>query len=196
MNFIKSIILSFALISTSFAEPIKDMFGVSFGDKFDVTKGIKVKTPFRDDSDVYQFVPSIPYRAFVTYYVMITPKTHIIYGIYAKSRSELDSQLLIDEEKLIKIITYKKYGIEAAFIITNVEFAFSKRVVKEPEKNKIQDEYDKMREEIQQRYRDLTSYSVEYTLKLVYRDGIFKEQAHRERDELVIEAAKVDFSGL
>ena len=179
MNFIKSILLSLALISTSFAEPIKDMFGVSFGDKFDVTKGIKVKTLFRDDLDVYQFVPSIPYRAFVTYYVMITPKTHIIYGIYAKSSSESNHQLLIDEEKLIKIIILKKYGMEPFYagFITNIKMKAADGdtlIYNTPVKHT----------------------HLEYTLELVYRNQYFAQQAIRERDELTLEAAKVDSSGL
>ncbi len=99
------------LISTGLswaAEPVTGAFGIQLGQKFD---------PSRADRDVgpngvmmFRFEPQAPYPKLTHYYVMITPKSRLVYGIVARGEIE-DEEDREREAKILRDFLYKKYGI-------------------------------------------------------------------------------------
>jgi len=87
---------------------ISGAFGIELGAKFDTTSIIG-KGSLTDGTPMYMFEPEKPFRSFSKYYVLITPKTNKVYGIWGIG--EIDSDpMCTKEQDLLMAILNKKYG--------------------------------------------------------------------------------------
>jgi len=88
-------------------EPITGGFGLNFGQIFNTEDSDY--PALRSGKDfAYVFEPSQPYEKFDTYFAVVTPITHIVYGIGAVGKTEF-SDCKPDMDVLVSILS-EKYG--------------------------------------------------------------------------------------
>jgi hypothetical protein len=155
-------------------EHIEGAFGINLGEEFDTTKAIG-KGSLTDGTIMYMFNSSKPFRSFSKYYVLITPKTNKVYGIWAIGDIESDPMCEKEQDLLMSILT-KKYGKPEN---TNSMFSFMDT------------------ETIQNGNRTIITKCSGYSdvsIDIRYYDNNLKSIAEKERIEL--ESEKLDASGL
>lgn len=179
-TFLILLLFNFFFIANSHGEQkIMGAFGVQLGEYFDPSSAIGTGE-LTDGTPMYQFNPKKKFRSFHDYYVLITPKTHKIYGIWGIGTSE-NPQKCEKEQALIMDLLQKKYGIQE----NDVSFDSSTSV-----KN------------IDQGNRDITVKCsgfadmsfVDMSINIRYYDRELKKLAEKERLEIV--GSNVDDSGL
>ena len=155
-------------------ESIEGAFGKFLGDYFD-PKSATGKSALTDGTPMYRFNPKNPYRAFNSYFVMITPKSNRIFSIWAIGGFDNSSKAKNEQSVLLKVLE-SKYGSKGK------QDLFSAL-------------YDSESINHGDRYI-LTKVSgvFDVTLEVRYYDKKLKEVAEEER--LEIESNKVDSSGL
>jgi hypothetical protein len=101
----------YPLAGNSFAlEPIGSAFGKRLGSSFDPASAVSVGELFWGDGEkTYTFTPLEPYAGLDTYYVLLTPITHRIYGIWAQQSMTSDEDCHREQDALMAILR-KKYG--------------------------------------------------------------------------------------
>ncbi len=167
------------IANTHGEQKIMGAFGIQLGDYFDTTSAIGTGE-LEDGTPMYQFTPEKKFRSFDDYYVLITPKTHKIYGIWGIGTAE-NSQKCEKEQALIMDLLKKKYGVK--------------------EKEGFFDPVTGAKN-IDQGNRDVTVKCsgfrdmsfVDMSINIRYYDRELKKLAEEERLEIV--SSKVDDSGL
>lgn len=167
------------IANTHGEQKIIGAFGIQLGDYFDTTSAIGTGE-LEDGTPMYQFTPEKKFRSFDDYYVLITPKTHKIYGIWGIGTAE-NSQKCEKEQALIMDLLKKKYGVK--------------------EKESFFDPVTGAKN-INQGNRDVTVKCsgfgdmsfVDMSINIRYYDRELKKLAEEERLEIV--GSKVDASGL
>lgn len=155
-------------------EKITGAFGIELGQNFNPREAIG-KGSLTDGTPMYQFSPKKKFRSFSTYYVLLTPKTHKVYSIWAIGNTENDPSCK-KEQALLMAILQKKYGkVEQDQLFSSL--------------------YDIKQIDQGNRYV-LTKCSGfgDVSLDIRYKDKKLEEQAEKER--IIIESEKVDSSGL
>lgn len=87
------------------SEKIEGAFGLKLGDPFQPKNAAVSKFGFAAG---YEFTPEKPNSALTTYFVYITPNSHLIYQIVAVGTAE-DSQSASNMSKKIRAIVGRKY---------------------------------------------------------------------------------------
>ncbi len=87
---------------------ITGAFGKKLGDVFDPASAIG-KGALTDGTPMYQFQPDKPFRSFTSYYVLITPTSHLIYAIWGIGPCE-NAESGEKEQALLMELLEKKYG--------------------------------------------------------------------------------------
>jgi hypothetical protein len=153
---------------------ITGAFGINLGDKFDFDMKIGAGE-LTDGTPLHKFYPSKSFRSFENYYVLTTPKTGIVYGIWGIGSMENQSKSK-KEQALIMSILEDKYGK------ADKDGLFS-----EIEGEKRIDQGN--------RYIivNIEGFS-DVTIDIRYYDSELKKLAEKERVEL--ESSKLDSSGL
>ncbi len=167
------------IANTHGEQKIMGAFGIQLGDYFDTSSAIGTGE-LEDGTPMYQFSPEKKFRSFDDYYVLITPKTHKIYGIWGIGTAE-NSQKCEKEQALIMDLLKKKYGVK--------------------EKEGFFDPVTGAKN-IDQGNRDVTVKCsgfrdmsfVDMSINIRYYDRELKKLAEEERLEIV--GSKVDDSGL
>jgi hypothetical protein len=167
------------IANTHGEQKIMGAFGIQLGDYFDTSSAIGTGE-LEDGTPMYQFSPEKKFRSFDDYYVLITPKTHKIYGIWGIGTAE-NSQKCEKEQALIMDLLKKKYGVK--------------------EKEGFFDPVTGAKN-IDQGNRDVTVKCsgfrdmsfVDMSINIRYYDRELKKLAEEERLEIV--SSKVDDSGL
>jgi len=167
------------IANTHGEQKIMGAFGIQLGDYFDTSSAIGTGE-LEDGTPMYQFSPEKKFRSFDDYYVLITPKTHKIYGIWGIGTAE-NSQKCEKEQALIMDLLKKKYGVK--------------------EKEGFFDPVTGAKN-IDQGNRDVTVKCsgfrdmsfVDMSINIRYYDRELKKLAEEERLEIV--GSKVDGSGL
>ena len=155
-------------------ESIEGAFGKFLGDYFDPESAIG-KGALTDGTPMYRFNPKNPYRAFNQYYVMITPKSNLIFSIWGIGDFDSSPKAKNEQSVLLKVLE-SKYG-------------------RKENQDWLSTLYDKESIDHGDRYI-LTKVSgvFDVTLEVRYYDKKLQEVAEEER--LEIESNKVDSSGL
>lgn len=167
------------IANTHGEQKIMGAFGVQLGDYFDPSSAIGTGE-LEDGTPMYQFNPEKKFRSFDDYYVLITPKTHKIYGIWGIGTAE-NSQKCEKEQALIMDLLQKKYGVQ--------------------EKERLFDPLTDVKN-IGQGNRDVTVKCsgfgdmsfVDMSINIRYYDRELKKLAEEERLEII--GSQVDDSGL
>jgi hypothetical protein len=153
---------------------IKEAFGMPLGAKWSPSKAIGSGS-LTDGTPMYQFSPTKKFRSFDRYFVLLTPKTNRIYGIWAMGKCE-NSSTGKKERAVIMTLLEKKYGSkEKSGLIATL--------------------YDA--KQITQGSRSVlvkVSGMFDTSIEIRYTDSDLSALAEKERIE--IEASKVDDSGL
>ena len=178
----RSAVISFLLLTLNLLfssqtygeEKITGAFGMKLGNYFDPSSAIG-STELTDGTPMYRFSPKKEFRSFDRYYVMITPKTHKIYGIWGIGKAE-NTEKCKKEQAIIMELLQKKYGFQ--------------------EKEGLFDSLWDMKEIDQGNRYIIVKYSgfMDVTIDIRYYDRDLEKLAEKERIEL--EASKVDSSGL
>ena len=131
-NLRKSIILIAVIFSApnifateSGNSPIISFLGQKFGAKFNTANSKMEELP--PNLTGYTFSPEKIFRNFSKCYVLLTPKTRRIYGVYIQSKAETQSKA-DDEHRLCVKILEKKYRLTAKK--ENADFASEYHVIK------------------------------------------------------------------
>ena len=164
----------FAATSALSADKIEGAFGKKLGDQFDPSTAIGTGK-LTDGTPMYRFSPTNEFRAFTDYFVLITPKTHRIWCIWAQGSTE-NTDTGKKEQDLVMLILKDKYG--------------------EPKKQRAIDRLGDVKV-IDQGNRCITTKLTgiaKVTFDVRYMDLLHSEQADKEH--LQEEARKVDKSGL
>ena len=155
-------------------EKIEDAFGKKLGAFFDISTAIG-KSSLTDGTPMYQFTPQNRFRSFDRYFVLITPKTKKIYGIWAIGNVK-NTSVGEKEQAVIMSLLKKKYGeskkeglFDDLMGVTQINHGNRYIAVK-------------------------VSGFMDVTIDIRYYDRALKEIAEKERIEL--EAEKVDDGGL
>lgn len=90
------------------APQITGAFGVEFGDVFHPTEQTET-ADLTDGTTGYKFTPKKGFREFSDFYVLITPKTHKVYSIWAVAKLRGIEQARHEREVVFKILN-EKYG--------------------------------------------------------------------------------------
>ncbi len=98
------------IANTDGGQEIIGAFGLQLGDYFDPSSAIG-QGELTDGTPMYQFEPKKKFRSFDEYYILVTPMTHKIYGIWGIGTSE-NPQKCEKEQALIMDLLQKKYGIQ------------------------------------------------------------------------------------
>lgn len=155
-------------------EKIEGAFGIKLGQQFDfnLSRGTASLT---DGTPLYSFKPENKFRSFRQYYVLITPKTNLVYGIWGIGDVD-NTEIGKQEQAVIMEILKNKYG--------------------EVEKEGFLDIMSDTQQIDQGDRYVLTKVSgfTDITLDIRYYDKKLKTQAEKERIE--IEASKVNSDGL
>ena len=169
------VLLSFVFVgSVNAAEKIVGAFGIKLGQQFNPDNAIGM-AKLTDGTPMYQFNPKKKFRLFKRYYVLITPKTHKVYGIWGISNMEnLDTCKA--EQKVLMAILEKKYG----------------KAKKEGLMSALMDA--KMIDQGNRYVLTKCSGIVDVTLEIRYYDMKLKNLAEKER--ISLEAKQVDDSAL
>lgn len=174
----KTTIITVALSLVANIAPAQDKiegaFGKKLGDVFDPSKAIG-KDALTDGTPMYQFTPDKPFRSFKKYYVLITPTTHKIYGIWGIGSVE-NTATGKKEQALIMQLLQQKYGTK--------------------QKEGVMDGLYDIQQVTQGNRRVLTKITgiIDATIDIRYYDSDLEKAAETERLEL--ESKKVDGSGL
>lgn len=163
-----------ASLPTGQVDGINEAFGKKLGSVFNPASAIG-EGALTNGTRMYQFTPTKSFRSFTKYYVLITPKTHQIYSIWAIGEVT-NTETGKKEQDLIMELLTKKYGAS--------------------EKQGI---FDTMRDSkiITHGTRSVStkiSGIIDATLDIRYTDHDLDKIAEKER--LSIEGNKVDASGL
>lgn len=156
------------------AEKIIGAFGKELGAKFEPSSAIG-SGELTDGTPMFQFSPTNRFRSFSKYYVMISPKSHIIYSIWGIGSIENDPTCK-KEQQVILAILKDKYGQPLKKDLSMTLFDT---------------------EMIDRGGRDIVLKChgfMDATIEIRYTDRLLKEQANNERIE--IEGKKLDSSGL
>lgn len=153
---------------------ISGAFGITFGCKFNPDFSIG-QGSLKDGTPMYMFQPVNKFRSFNQYFVMITPKTHLVYSIWAIGNIK-NTETGKKEQAVIVSLLEQKYG-------------------KQEENNLVPNLYDAVL--IRQSDRDImvkvSGVFNDHTIDIRYFDNEIKALAEKERIE--IESKKVDSSG-
>ncbi len=167
------------IANTHGEQEIMGAFGVQLGDYFDPSSAIGTGE-LTDGTPMYKFDPKKKFRSFNEYYVLITPKTHKIYGIWGIGTVG-NSQKCEKEQALIMDLLQKKYGVQ---------------------ENEVPFDPLTGAKNIDQGNRDVTVKCsgfvdmsfVDMSINIRYYDRELKKLAEKERLEIV--GSNVDDSGL
>ena len=171
------LILTLLCVNSNFLfsqQPIDSAFGISLGGIFDTVKAVG-KSSLTDGTPMYMFQPTKPFRSFSKYYVLITPKTNKVYGIWAIGDVESDPMCKKEQDLLMAILT-KKYGqsgnkdLMSNFMDVETIQSDNRKIITK-----------------------CSGYS-DVTIDIRYYDNDLKSIAEKERIEL--ESEKLDASGL
>lgn len=179
MNNINMFTFFFLLLLIPFSvviaeDRINGAFGMNLGQTFDPEMAIG-KASLTDGTPMYRFVPKKKFRSFSHYYVLITPKSHIVYAIWGIGEIK-NTSVCKKEQKLLMSILKDKYG-------------------KEKKKDFVSSLYDADIITHGDRYvmTKCTGFS-NVTVEIRYNDNEYKELAENERIESEIKT--LDSSGL
>ena len=104
-----SLLFVFTLSGNAYSSnPINGAFGIELGAFYNPNSAIG-KSSLTDGTTMYQFKPEKPFRSFSRYYVLITPKTNKVYGIWAIGDIDGDAKCGKEQDLLMAILS-KKYG--------------------------------------------------------------------------------------
>lgn len=155
-------------------DPILGAFGVKLGSQF-LPSEATGSWSLTDGTPLRKFQPSSRFRSFKNYFVLTTPKTNLIYGIWALGDAENDEKCK-KEQALIIAILEQKYGTKE-------------------EEQLFGSLYDI--EEVDQGNRHVLTKCSGYSdvsIDIRYYDKKLKQQAEVER--ILLESEKVDSSSL
>lgn len=155
-------------------EPLIGAFGVRLGQTFSPDEAIG-SGELTDKTPMYEFAPASPFRSFKRYYVLITPKTHKVYSIWAIGSVESVAEGKKEQAVVMKLLQDKYGPSERQGMIDALG--------------------DVVRIDKGDRYvlTKLTGF-VDVSIDLRYYDRSLEKLAEPER--LEIESRKVDASGL
>ena len=91
------------------AEPIEGAFGFKLGQKFEPTTPLIEHEHDYNFHDVYLVTPPLPHAQFPTYYVRLTPTTHLICAIIAVGKS-VDNPAGNEAKQAIEAYLQARYG--------------------------------------------------------------------------------------
>ncbi|HVU06915.1 MAG TPA: hypothetical protein VHG89_00060 [Verrucomicrobiae bacterium] len=106
------LIIVFLCIATFAADKIEGAFGMKLGDTFDPSSAIRILEG-KDGIPSYQFNTTNAFRSFKNYFVMVTPKTHQIYSIWAVGKIG-DLQAGKEEQAKVMELLRKQFGNDEA----------------------------------------------------------------------------------
>jgi len=158
-------------------EPITGAFGVTLGTRVDLSK--YTKTNKLDSGEpMYGFIPKNPVNGLTEYYFLATPKTGIIYRVWAIGHCG-STPVCVNQQAVLVDILEKKYGPKDELSAMD----------------KLSDEVwiSRGHRGIVVKCRGIDGLQG-ITLELIYGDGDLQKQAENERIEL--EGKKVNGSGL
>jgi len=81
---------------------------MKLGDVFDISKSIGTQN-LSDGTLLYEFTPTVTFRSFNRYYVLITPASHKIYCIWAEGPFDSTDTAKREQALLMKLLK-QKYG--------------------------------------------------------------------------------------
>jgi hypothetical protein len=155
-------------------QQITGAFGVTLGTKVNLSQYQKTGET-TDNTPLYGFTPKNPTQGLTRYYFQATPKTGIIYCVWAMGDCENDD-ICKKQQAVILDLLKKKYG-------------------EEDKEGMFDDLYDMKRMSRGDRSIVLKcSGFTDITLNLYYTDDALEKQAEKERVEL--EGKKTDDTGL
>jgi|DEB0MinimDraft_6_1074348.scaffolds.fasta_scaffold00749_7 hypothetical protein len=171
--FIFTTSLTIKASDSEYTAQINGAFGIRLGDVFDKDRAIGTRK-LESGETLYVFRPSKPYLAFNTYYALLSPKTDIIYEIWATGKYENKANAE-RELSLLKSILGKKYGKGEGndFVV----------------RGDINYIYQGDRE-ITLRIKGFTNFE----LRVIYTDVTLKKQAEKVKHEIL--ASKRETGGL
>jgi hypothetical protein len=102
------LIIVFLSIAAFAADKIEGAFGMKLGDTFDPSSAIRILEG-KDGIPSYQFNPTNVFRSFKNYFVMVTPKTHQIYSIWAVGKID-DLRAGKEEQAKVMELIRKQFG--------------------------------------------------------------------------------------
>jgi hypothetical protein len=103
-------VLLLAFADTGVArESIESAFGQRLGANFDPASATSIDEMLFSREKAYSFDPAEAYADLETYYVLLTPITHRIYGIWAQAKMT-SSDVCHREQDVLMTILRKKYG--------------------------------------------------------------------------------------
>ncbi len=153
---------------------ISGAFGIGFGCKFNPDLSI-AQYSLTDGTPMYLFHPINKFRSFDRYFVLITPKTHQVYSIWAVGDIE-NTEIGKKEQAVIVTLLEGKYG-------------------KREENNLVNNLYDAVI--VRQNDRDImvkvSGVFGDHTIDVRYYDNKIKALAEKERIEM--ELKNVDSAG-
>lgn len=153
------------------APTLDGMFGIKFGEEFKPNTNSN-NSKLTSGEVLYSFRPQKPFRNLDQYYVLITPKTHLVYEIWAEKTFD-DPVKASDESNVLKSIIEEHYKVSedrSNISITNYQYQFKNATI------------------------FLDRGVMSYTVKLRAIDNKLEEQAENER--ISIEKSKTDTSSL
>jgi hypothetical protein len=103
------LIIVFLSVATFAADKIEGAFGMKLGDTFDPSSAISVLEGKGGTPPSYQFNATNKFRSFKNYFVMVTPKTHRIYTIWAVGKIG-DLQAGKEEQAKVMELLRKQFG--------------------------------------------------------------------------------------
>lgn len=176
MKFLLFVCAIFGLgVKAAFAsEPIEGAFGQKFGDVFDIEKAIS-KGALTSGTPMYEFKPDKGFRSFSRYFVLVTPATHKIYSIWGLGKVP-NKETGAQEQSLVMQLLSEKYG--------------------DIDKADPMDAFNNIKHITKGSRYVLTKIDgvMDFSIEIRYVDQELEKLAEKER--LVIEAKKVDASGL
>ncbi len=155
-------------------EKINSAFGMTLGAVFDPANAIGTAA-LTDGTPMYQFNASMPFRSFTEYYVLITPKTHKIYGIWGIGAIENDPTCKKEQELLLAMLE-QKYGKKEKDDLLSAFYDF--RMISQGNRSVV----------------TKCSGFMDVTIEVRYKDTTLEKLADSER--ISLESKRVDSSGL
>ena len=156
------------------SDKIEGAFGRMLGEMFNPASALR-QASLTDGTPMLRFKPDKPFRSFSNYFVLVTPKTHVVYSIWGIGKVA-NTEAGKKEQALVMQLLSDKYGPED-----------------KPAPMDALGDVKHISQGTRYVYTKITGFS-DVTLEIRYYDTDLEKQAEQER--LEIEAKKVDSSGL
>lgn len=160
-------------------------FGMQFGSTFDPSRATTV-SKLDSGTPIYGFKPKKPYGAFKNYWVLITPKSHKVYEIWADGIPEINTKRdCFDEKDLIVTILRKKYRLRIEPVV-EIEITIFDRLINQSRARLVKGNKEVL--------MSCTAYHGYPELEIRYIDKMLRNIAKKEQFDL--DTKKADPSGL